>query len=92
MSQYKFVPNEFAGTMFNLSAAEYFGEGLTPLLESALGKESCVKYLFAQDPFVDHETRRSTKTSGEVSIVVNRDEEGTKPPRFATIGVVHRLG
>jgi hypothetical protein len=50
MTQYKFVPNEYAVTKFNLAAAEYVGDGLTPLLEQALGKSNYDRYVVAQDP------------------------------------------
>lgn len=85
MSGFKFVPNALAKEMFNLAAAEYVGNGMSPLLETVLGKDNYDRYIVAQDPLC------GGKTSGEIRIILNRAERNHTLHRFAAIGTIHRL-
>ena len=84
MSQFKFIPNEFAKKMFNLSARSYAGEGMTPLLQQVLGSENYNKYVIAQDPLC------GGKSEGAISIILNNNERDPKKMNFASIGLIQK--
>jgi hypothetical protein len=82
---YRFIPNSFATRMFNLAAAGYTDEGMTAVLEQALGKENYDRYMIAQDPLC------GGKSEGNVSIILNPDEADPRHMRFETIGTIQKI-
>jgi len=85
MSQYEFIPNDFAKRMFNLAAVSYRSTGLTSLFEEALGEEDARKYVFAQDPL------SGGKTEGEIKIIANPEEQNFNKRVACPIGIIRRL-
>ncbi len=83
--RYEFIPNGFARDKFNLAAQSYYGAGLTPLLEEALGKDNYNKYVPAQDTF------SGDKTKADIDIIVNPEETNPAKMIFRSIGYVHEL-
>lgn len=82
---YRYIPNGFATEMFNLTAPGYTGDGMTGVLEDAIGKANYDQYMVAQDPLC------GGKTEGDIRIVLNRDERDLNRLRFASIGVIRRI-
>jgi hypothetical protein len=82
-----FFPNELGRELFHLKEQLYSGRGVTPLLLEALGEENYNKYIVASDPF------SGGKSSGEVSIILNREESrsGQGQGKYTNIGRVERL-
>ncbi len=84
MSGYKFVPNNFAKKRFNLTG-EYNGEGMTPLLQQALGEDNYDRYMIAQSPL------HHGKDKGVVSIILNPDETEITKMKYRSIGMICAL-
>ncbi len=82
---YIYVPNQMARRMFNIATGvnSYTdARGLTPLLESAIGRDNYERYIPAQDPLC------GGGFSGQVDMVVNPDEKDLRKLRFQSIGTV----
>ena len=82
---YRYIPNGFATAMFNLTAACYDGDGLTTVLEDAIGTANYNKYMVAQDPFC------GGQTENVIRIITNPDERDGNRMCFESIGVVQKL-
>lgn len=79
---YRYTPNGFATKMFNLTAPGYTNEGMTGVLEDAIGKENYDRYMIAQDPLC------GGRTEGNINIILNRGETDPQKMRFESIGTV----
>jgi hypothetical protein len=86
MSHYKYIPSDFAKTAFNLTSSEYSGDGVTPLLEGALGKDNYDRYVVVQDPLT------GGKTCGEIRIITNPRCLDPHGMQFQSIGSIQKLG
>ena len=84
MSGYKFVPNNFAKKRFNLTG-EYNGEGMTPLLQQALGKDNYDRYVITQTPLYQG------KDKGVVEVMLNPDETKMSKMKYRSIGTIWAL-
>ena len=85
---YRFTPNDWARQKFNLAAADYRGEGVTPLLIKILGGERAFdKYAIASDPFAGEDS------TAHIAIMLPPEEahENTQGRVFPLIGVMERL-
>lgn len=80
---YTYRPNVFAVEKFGLTAMSYTCSGLTHLLENALGRENCGKFVIAQDPFC------GGVTQDDVSILVNPDKP-REHWQYRSIGMVFK--
>jgi hypothetical protein len=82
---YRFIPNSFATRMFNLVAPGYTDQGMTNVLEQALGKENYDRYMIAQDPLC------GGRSEGIVKIILNPDETHPGNMRFEAIGTILKI-
>lgn len=78
-TRYCFTPNDFAKSMFGLTKIQYVGDGMTGVLEHALGKANYDRYMVAQDPLC------GGHTSGTIQIILDRGKM-----RFEDIGTISR--
>ena len=82
---YRYIPNGFATKMFNLAAPAFTGDGMTGVLEEAIGKANYDRYMIAQDPLC------GGRTEGNIDIILNPGETSPDRMRFACIGVIQSI-
>lgn len=82
--EYIFRPSVAGRNLFPvMTEKEYRGEGMTPLLESVLGKKDYARYRVAQDHFCGGKTR------GSVTVYLGPAEASEiDPEAYYTIGTI----
>jgi len=79
---FKFIPNSVAQELLGTTKSNYTGDGMTPLLEEAIGKEKYDRYILAQDPLC------GGKTEGDIKIILNPGECDPNKMQYASIGKI----